>query len=416
MSSGSLLIYAPVPLYRDGNGGFLLEDQACNGMRLWAENFDRVIAIMPVEEGPAPGRWVPLDTIGPALARIDFVPLPAAWGLRSFLRALPAARRAIRAAIAKADRMGFAIGGLVGDWGAVAAFEARAMRRPFYVWTDRVESAVTRFAARSAPRFKTRLKAAVTWAPMAMLERAVVRRADLGLFHGQETFNHYAPYCRNPQIVHDIHLKRADHLPVAEVATKQSGTAEGPLRLMYLGRADAMKGGLDWVEVVAQAIAAGADVDAEWFGAGEDLERMRARVAELGLQDRICLPGQVTDRAAVRAALARAQVFLFCHQTPESPRCLIEALAACTPLLGYGDAFAEELVSRAGGGILVPRGDVAALAAQVVALAADRARVADLIGRAARDREGFDDEAVFRHRSEVIKTHLPGPGSFVQQA
>ena len=116
MSSGSLLIYAPVPLYRDGKGGYLLEDQACNGLRLWAENFDKIIALMPVEEGPAPARWVPVDSIGPARDRIDFVPLPVAWRLAGFLRHLPSARARIRAAIAKADRMGFAIGGLVGEW------------------------------------------------------------------------------------------------------------------------------------------------------------------------------------------------------------------------------------------------------------------------------------------------------------
>ena len=408
--SGSLLIYAPVPLFAAPGGGYLLEDQACNGLRLWAENFDRVIALMPVAEGTPPASWVPLAQVGPALQRIEIVPLPVAWTLAKFLRALPAARRQIRGAIARADRMGFAIGGLVGDWGAVAAHEAGRMGRAHYVWTDRVESEVVRFAAQVAPRRKTRLKAALTHGPMALLERHLVRRADLGLFHGQETFDHYAPYSRNPQLVHDIHLKTADHLPLPEVAAKQAAAGQGPLRLFYVGRADPMKGALDWIEAVALALRQGADLQAEWFGAGEDLAAMRARVAELGLQDRIALPGMVADRGAVFAALRRAQVFLFCHRTPESPRCLIEALASATPIVGYDGGFARDLIARAGGGVLVPPGDVAALAAALVGLAQDRARLADLIGRAAQDRAGFDDESVFRHRSDVIKAHLPGPG------
>lgn len=408
--SGSLLIYAPVPLYRAADGGYLLEDQACNGLRLWAENFDRVIALMPVAEGRPPAPWVPLERVGPALDRIEIVPLPVAWTLGRFLRALPAARARIRAAIARADRMGFAIGGLVGDWGAVAAFEAGRMGRAHYVWTDRVESEVVRFAGRVAPRLRTRIKAALTHGPMAAVERALVRRADLGLFHGQETYDHYAPHSRNPQLVHDIHLKTADHLPAADVPAKQAGCAGGPLRLFYVGRADPMKGALDWIEAVAEALRQGADLRAEWYGGGEDLAAMRARVAELGLQDRIALPGMVADRGAVLAALRQAQVFLFCHRTPESPRCLIEALASATPIVGYDGGFARDLIARAGGGRLVPPGDVAALAAVLVTLAQDRARVAGLIARAAQDRAGFDDEAVFRHRSDLIKAHLPGPG------
>lgn len=407
---GSLLIYAPVPLFRAADGGFLLEDQACNGLRLWAESFDRVIALMPVETGTPPGTWVPLSRIGPAAARIEIVPLPAAWTLRRFLPALPEARRKIRDAIARSDRIGFAIGGLVGDWGAVAALEAQRMGRPYYIWTDRVESAVTRFAASHAPRWKTRIKARLTHRPMAALERFLIRRAALGLFHGHETFEHYAPFCRNPQLVHDIHLKPEDHLPEAAAAAKQAEAAQGqgPLRVLYVGRADPMKGALDWVEAVAGAVQQGADIEAEWFGAGPDLEAMWARVAALGLQDRLRLPGMVTDRAAVLAALRRAQVFLFCHRTPESPRCLIEALASATPIIGYDGGFARDLIARNGGGLLVPMGDAAALAAALAGLAADRGRVAGLIGRAALDRAGFDDETVFRHRSEMIRAHLPG--------
>ncbi len=409
MASGTLLIYAPVPLHLGPDGGLLLEDQACNGLRLWAENFDKLIVLMPLETGPAPGRWVPIAAVGSALARCEVIPVPAVWKPGPFLRALPAVRARIREAIGRVDRMGFAIGGLVGDWGAVAAYEAHRAGRPFYVWTDRVESEVTRHKAKAAPRFKTRLQARVIWRPMAALERAVIRRAALGLFHGQETYDHYAPFSRNPHVVHDIHLTLSDHLPEAEVPAKQADTARGRLRVLYVGRADPMKGAADWIEVVAHAIDGGANIEAEWIGDGPALEAMRARIATLDLQDRIRLAGEVTDRAVVKAALRHAQVFLFCHQTPESPRCLIEALAMATPIVGYGGAFAKELTQRAGGGRLVPRGDVAALGAALMALDADRQGVADLIGRAARDREGFDDVSIFRHRSDLIKAHLPGP-------
>ena len=98
---------------------------------------------------------------------------------------------------------------------------------------------------------------------------------------------------------------------------------------------------------------------------------------------------------------------LFCHKTPESPRCLIEALTCGTPIVGYDSAFPRELIEANGGGSLVARDDVAALATAVIGLAQDRRQLAALIHAAARDGAQFDDETVFRHRSELIRTHLP---------
>jgi glycosyltransferase involved in cell wall biosynthesis len=275
------------------------------------------------------------------------------------------------------------------------------------VWTDRVESEVTRAYAASTGPWRARLRARLTHRPMAMLERAVVRRAPLGLFHGRETFEAYAPFSPNPQVVHDIHLKRADHLPPAGVAAKVAGAGAGPLRLAYVGRAEPMKGPGDWMRTLVALAARGVEFRATWLGAGSELGAMRAEVAAAGLADRIALPGHVEDRARVLDLLRESHAFLFCHLTPESPRCLIEALASAAPIVGYDGAFARDLVAGHGGGLLVPRGDAEGLAAQLAALAADRPRLSDLIARAARDGAPFDDEAVFRHRSELIRRHLP---------
>ena len=48
---------------------------------------------------------------------------------------------------------------------------------------------------------------------MAMLERAVIRRATLGLFHGRETYDAYAPHCRAPHVVHDIAQQLGSYRP-----------------------------------------------------------------------------------------------------------------------------------------------------------------------------------------------------------
>lgn len=405
---GTLAIYASVPLYRDPGGGLLLEDQACNGLRLWAANFARVIALMPMADGQAPAAWVPVDDIGPARDRVEFVPLPVAWTPGAFLRALPGARRRIRAALARADYISLAIGGLIGDWGSVACIEAHRMGLPHAVWTDRVESAVAAAEARTAPRLARRLRLRVTAPVMARLERRLIGKATVGLFHGAETHAAYAPFARAAEVVHDIHLKAADHIAPAALAAKRAAAAVGPLRIVYVGRADAMKGPRDWVAAMAALAARGIDFTAAWLGDGAERAAMQAAVQAAGLAGRVALPGFVRDREAVFGALRAAHVFAFCHKTPESPRVLIEALASGTPIAGYRGAFAADLIAAHGGGILTPRDDPAALADAIAALAADRARLSDLIGRAAADAAPLTDEAVFRHRSAVIRRHL-GP-------
>ena len=406
-AGASLLIFAPVQLYRGADGRLMLENQACNGLRLWAENFDRVIAVMPLVEGPVPPAWVPLEAVGPGLARIEIETVPIAWRLRPFLKALPAVRRKFRARIAEADYCGFSLGGLVGDWGAVGCQVAHAMGRPFFVWTDRVESQVERGTARTAPTLRRRLKARLTWRAMAALERWAIRRADLGLFHGRETFEAYAPYSRDPQLVHDIHIRKQDRIGPEALAAKVAAAGAGPLRIAYVGRADAMKGPLDWVAVLERLAAKGVDFRAEWLGNGDEVPAMAARIAAAGLGERVALRGFVADRAAVLEAYRGAQVFLFCHRTPESPRNLIEALVSGTVLVGYDGAFARDLIQAQGGGVLRPMGDIEGLAGVLADLAGDRARLAALIGRAAADGAPFNDEDVFRHRSELIRGHLP---------
>ena len=403
--SDTILLYLPVAQHRK-DGVFYLEDQACNGLRLWAEHFGQVVVLQPLSPAPPPPNWVPLDRIGSALERIEFLTLPECWRPLAFLRALPGALPVIRGAIGRADRLGFAIGGLVGDWGSVAAWSAHRMGKPYYIWTDRVESEVIR---RTAPRqpWRRRLRAHLEHRPMAWAERALIRRAALGLFHGRATYEAYAPYCRNPHLVHDIHLARADHIPQAEFAAKQNAAGQGPLQIVYVGRADAMKGAHDWLDVLEALAGQGVAFRARWLGDGPDLAAMRARVDGGALAGLVELPGHVKGRAEVLEALRAAHVMMFCHKTPESPRCLIEALASACPIVGYGCAFSRDLIDAHGGGALVARDDVAALTGQVAALAADRAALGDLIARARQDGAAFHDEAVFAHRAELIRTHLP---------
>ncbi len=401
---GRLLIYAPVPVFGTPDG-WIVERQAANGLRLWAANFDHVTVMMPHQDGPPPTGWVPFDQVGENAARITIVALPTAWSLAKFAKTYRKTKAVIRDEIDRADYLSFAIGGLVGDWGAVASQQAHKMGRQFAAWTDRVESQVTRIEAKTGP-LKSRIKKRVIHRPMAQLERYVIRRAALGLFHGQQTYDTYAPYCSNPQIVHDIHIGRDAHITEDAFKAKQASAAKDPLRIVYAGRATAMKGPLLWATALQKLHQAGIDFEAHWLGDGPLLEDMRAQLQADGLQHQTTLHGFVDDAGAVAAQMQAAHVFLFCHTTPESPRCLIESLIAGTPIVGFDGAYAADLISASGGGALVPIGDTDGLAKILIDLANDRDNLTDLIARARQDGAPFDDVSVFKHRSDLIKRYL----------
>jgi glycosyltransferase involved in cell wall biosynthesis len=77
--------------------------------------------------------------------------------------------------------------------------------------------------------------------------------------------------------------------------------------------------------------------------------------------------------------------------------------------VGYDSAYPRDLILENNGGELTPLNDVGALAQQVAALANDRGRLARLIENSYRDGAYFSSEAVFKHRSDLIKEHLPRP-------
>ncbi|MBU3036176.1 glycosyltransferase [Tritonibacter mobilis] len=401
---GHLFIYAPVPVYRDADALYV-ERQAVNGLRLWSRHFARVTVVMPEKNADVPKGWMPLAEALSELPDVRVETVPSAFSPQHFLRVWPRERRRLKALVAEADYLSFAIGGLFGDWGAVCALEALRLRKRFAIWTDRVESDVL-LKSREWGDWKQRLKSRLYRRPMAWLERTLISRADLGLFHGKETYDAYAGFSRNPQLVHDIHIAGADHISDQALQVKLSELRQRPLRIVYAGRAEGMKGPADWISVLERLSVLNVPFEAEWLGDGSCLPMMRNRIRRAGLCDQARFPGFVENHADVRARLQRADVFLFCHKTAESPRCLIEALTSATPIVGYEGAYARDLIAGSGGGLLVPQGDTERLAQTLAVLSDERETLAMLMRRAHMEAAPFTDEKVFAHRCMLIRRYL----------
>jgi glycosyltransferase involved in cell wall biosynthesis len=402
----SLLLELAVP-FRRVDGVLHVEAQAHNGMARWLDNFERLTICAPLvpESHVDPTMdWKPAQDLLDG-GRLALHELPWGYHPRDHLRHRQQVRALFRRLIPQSRFLCFSNLGWSGAWGNLAAEEARRAGRPYSVWLD-WELHVTPVGTGSGPLKRTLLDL------RRRVERRnavdAIRHASLGLFHGRTVYDAYAPISRNPHVVHDVHLKKTDVIGEAELQRRLARDG-GRIRIGYVGRVHEMKGPLDWIAAIAQVAARpefAGRFDATWLGNGPLLEAAREDVRRRGLEDVISFPGGESDRAKVVAFFRSLDQFVFCHNTPESPRCLLEALMAGVPIVGYWSSFAEDLVSTEGGGEFVPVGDVDALAQAIVRQLADAPLRRRQSVAARLSGTHFSDEAVFAHRSELIKQHL----------
>jgi glycosyltransferase involved in cell wall biosynthesis len=405
-----MLLVLPVPI-RVREGEVLFEAQACNGVERWADNFESLIVAVPVipeSLATADGSSV-WNNVAELKChdRVEFVQLPWTYSYVEFFRTYRATRQRLAECIARSRYLQFAIHGYVGDWASVGAREAHRQGRAYAVHTDNVAHELVVQMAEGhglKRRFRARIEAPL----IKRYHERIVRRCALGLWHGFDCYQAYSQYCTHSENIHDVHTKPEDCIAPEDCAAKARGAVQcSQLRVCYAGRATAIKAPLEWVRALAHARDLGAPVAATWLGDGPLLEEMRDLAKELGLDGALSLPGFVDDRAQLLNVLRESHVLAFTHLTPESPRCLLEALVSGTPIAGYDNAFAKDLVEGHGGGVFVPIGDWKALGARLTELSRERTRLSELIVEAGENGRRFNDAAVFRERSQLIKRYLP---------
>jgi colanic acid/amylovoran biosynthesis glycosyltransferase len=139
----------------------------------------------------------------------------------------------------------------------------------------------------------------------------------------------------------------------------------GPRRVVGIGRFVEQKGQLLLVEALARTES---DIHLVLIGDGELRGQIEARVAALGLRDRVTLTGWV-DEVRVKDELAAAHALVMPSFAEGLPMVVMEAMAAARPVIATYVAGTPELVREGETGWLVPAGDAEALAGALDALA-----------------------------------------------
>ena len=146
------------------------------------------------------------------------------------------------------------------------------------------------------------------------------------------------------------------------------GLPDGPSAplVMFLGKLTPRKR----VDVLARAFAQLDRRDARLVIAGNDMGAgtgTHALVHELGLDARTIFTGLLRGRERLEA-LADADVLVYPSQDEIFGLVPLEAILSGTPVIVADDSGCGEIVSRTGGGQVVPAGDVEALARAIAAI------------------------------------------------
>lgn len=191
-------------------------------------------------------------------------------------------------------------------------------------------------------------------------------------------------------------------------ARRALGLPEGARVVVCHGRIDLHRKGLDvLVEAWSRVSATRADRDVRLLlvGTGPDSEKLRALIAAAGLCSVSWRDEYVVDQEVLRRYLSAADAYVLASRHEGFPVAPLEAMACGLPVVAADAPGVTDIldVGEDSGGLVVPTGDSAALAAALGRVIDDRAWAEEL-GRRGRRRveDAFSLEVVGRRLRGVL--------------
>lgn len=189
-------------------------------------------------------------------------------------------------------------------------------------------------------------------------------------------------------------------IPNAVRRPEAKASPDNPSQVVGLGRLHHLKG----FDLLLRAFAVVAEKRPEWslviHGEGPARDELEALTVELGLEERVFLPGR-TRRP--HEAMARGSIFAFPSRWEGFPNALAEAMAVGLPCVAADcPGGPADFMTHGHDGLLVPAEDVKALARALDTLMGDAALRTKLGAEGAAIVERFGEERVLDMWTECI--------------
>ena len=133
------------------------------------------------------------------------------------------------------------------------------------------------------------------------------------------------------------------------LASRLAARSQRPLKLLYSGRYEPLKGAADAVKVAICAAKLGVDIEMHCYGSGSQAQAMRQLVNGASMTGQIHVHDAVTYPELVELA-REFDVFVCCHIQSDPSCTYVESFGAGLPIVGYGNRMWRRLceASKAG--------------------------------------------------------------------
>jgi glycosyltransferase involved in cell wall biosynthesis len=309
----------------------------------------------------------------------EYVPLPDYKSFGGYLRVRSAMRAALRDVIATASIVQCGYGGHPIPLGQIAwPIAGELKKRRVWVFDGGDPFPQWEFHART---IKNPVK---RWARLAQLKRfekfcaRAVAEADLVFAHNSSVVKRFASsWHKGCHQFHRTFVTPDLLIDEEELARKQQALLDRsqPLKLIAAGRQIAIKGTDQLLRALAAARKRGANVELDVLGEGDDLPRFRALADELALGEAVRFHNPVPYGPQLFEEWNSRHCLVVTNLTSEFSRNLLLGMARGLPLITY-DNPGDGLIAPNGAGIIVPKGNEAALAEAIYDVWQDRERLA----------------------------------------
>jgi glycosyltransferase involved in cell wall biosynthesis len=144
-------------------------------------------------------------------------------------------------------------------------------------------------------------------------------------------------------------------MPREELAARLATRTKRPLRLLFSGRYERMKGADDALRVAVECLRRGLDIEMHCYGQGSlrgEMERIAAkaeRPARIFINDAV----PYTELVSISRTF---DIFVCCHIQSDPSCTYLESFGAGLPVVGYGNRMWRRLCETSGAGYVSPIG------------------------------------------------------------
>ena len=247
------------------------------------------------------------------------------------------------------------------------------------------------------------------WPIMMERKRRRAFRRSSGLqFNGTPAAETYGAISPNVLTFFDTRLSEMLMATDQEVALKCARIMQGaPLRLVFTGRLEKMKGADDLIEIAAMLDRAGKEFRLDIYGTGNLESKMKAAVNDritLSLREKVRIHRPVDfNRELVPFMRSEVDLFLCCHRQPDPSCTYLETLSCGVPIMGYGNRAWRGILNLADVGWMTAIGARDEVVRRLTDLDENRSKLAAKIQNARDFAKAHSFEAEFKQRVDHLE-------------